>query len=513
MMEHHPHRRPSSIVPPTPLVKLVDELSFQATGKARFVPSRVQTALERLQQLHGPCERKGDDVERQSLLHILGEYRDIVRDVEKRGFETYHEFQRYQESLFSFLDSPRTLADFHTFCRKTEFPKGMLTLRNELFSQNAPLFLEEVQASLRTTLLHTHLPFFLELIGSTHITQAQTAGNLLEVLTTLYVRQILPDTNLIMRVVNQGHVPAPMVHKAVESLRLCADIDCKDDLFNFFLLGHAVADTFDTGSCDARQILRSHPIAEFGFIRQTIRKLSIALPEPGDHTRLCQLYELIPEYFVYLESDFLQWCISSLQRAVIGALDTRDPTECKELAFAAREILQQPWESDITLLWNLCASPSPNDVELLDVCEHVLGHALSSGENLLALKEEVFKRVRKGDRKATRQLENIGRLAERLLHTEHKNPKRSSLARNTLELLLESPAAAKMAIPSIMRLLGVPAISFGPFGVFCLPWSVSPHPDPEVRTAARDLMLTMPNYLGPFGLFRIERSSNPHVPK
>ena len=504
-MEHHPHRRPSSIVPPTPLVKLVDELSFQATGKARFVPSRVQTALERLQQLHGPCERTGDDVERQSLLHILGEYRDIVRDVEKRGFETYQEFQRYQESLFSFLDSPRTLADFHTFWRKTEFPKGMLTLRSDLFSQNAPLFLEEVQGSLRTTLLHTHLPLFLELVGSTHITQAQTAGNLLDVLTTLYVRRILPDTNLIMRVVNQGHVPAPMVHKAVERLIVCADIDCKDDWLNFFLLGHAVADTCDTGSCDPRQILRSHPLAELGFIRQTIRKLSIALPEPGDHTRLCQLYELIPEYFVYLESDFLQWCISSLQRAVIGALDTRDATECKELAFAAREILQQPWESDINLLWNLCASPSPIEIDLLDVCEHILGYALSSGENLLALKDQVFKRVRNGDREATRQLGNIGRLAARLLHTEHESPKRSSLARNTLELLVESHAAARVAIPSVMRLLGVPAVSLGPFGVFCLPWSVILHPDEDVRTAARGLMLTMTEHLGPFGLFRIER--------
>jgi hypothetical protein len=379
----------------------------------------------------------------------------------------------------------------------------MITLQTELFCRNAARFVGELHYSMKTGSLHTHLALFLECVSTTHITDPPTAERLLDILAQLYVRNTLQDSSLILKIVQQGYASTPCVLRAVESLISCSTIDNYEDRDNFLLLGQRVADIL-AAKAHHIHMLRSHPIVELGFLKQTIQNLSRAPSTQQSHALLCRLCHSIPEYFVYIDGQQLRQLIASLHVSVSHTLTFAEAPMARELASAAKEILQQPWEREISRLWSLCAFPDPTDFDLLNVSAQVLGAALVSDENLMELKEKVYTLALKRDRETTQQLEHIGRLLGLLLERESKNPRSSTHARNAVELLSESSVAAKVALPALMRLVGVSGVALGRWGFLPFPWRTSQHPDRRVRSKARGILLSMQDYVGPFGLRRIE---------
>jgi hypothetical protein len=508
MIQNQPHRQSPHGDSTPSVTNLVQEVRYQTSGRPRFVPTNVETALGRLQQLEGRPEREGDRVERESLIRTLVEYRDTIQQIEKRDFRPSQDLQTFQRCLFSFLDSPRTLADFHCFTRKAALPDGMRTLQDELFCRSATQFLKEIESSLIKGPLHPELAFFLDMVDATHITVPDTAGALLGTLINLYVREALADTRLIMKVYNQKHIPPRFLREAVGNLIQCGDIEEADDRFNVFILGHEVAGTPDPEFLHTARMFRSHPIAEFGFWRRRIRDLSETTATPDNHVKLCRLCDEIAGFFIYLDGVPLRSVISSLQSAVITALESRDASMGKELVHAARLILQQPWQNEITKLWNLCAYPDYTEPDQVEVSALVLEHALSSPENLSALKSQLFTRVKVGDRKAIQELKRVGETLQLVLDGECRAPSNVHTARNALDLLCESPVVAQGAISGLMRVLGIPGITLGGIGFLSFPWSTAAHPDREVREKARQLMLTLAPRIGPFALWRMEKHAS-----
>ena len=133
----------------------------------------------------------------------------------------------------------------------------------------------------------------------------------------------------------------------------------------------------------------------------------------------------------------------------------------------------------------------------------MLGYALTCEENLQELKERVYALDRRRERKDQQQLKHVGRLMGMILERDQDSPEGSPHARNAVELLRQSWTASKEALPSLMRLLGVPGVAVGTFGFLPFPWKVSRHPDKRVRSKTRKLLLRFRDLIGPLALRRI----------
>lgn len=488
----------------------------RADQSIRPVPQVVDDAIKRLQALQSTGSESGVDtaLERRALCVSLREYVEVLQRIERSGVLLDDLAPDFASALFTYITSSRTISSFKRFIVSAAMPEELYSVRDEIFSRESPKLFWHAMKLAESPHSSAELHGFAAIISEcSQFADLPIAWESVKMLAKLFATGHATEEEFLSYVYDlesRDLIPGSV-------LRVIAEYLCNDELTLssegervFYLIGSGIVERSGESALRTWGALKSHPVVEFGFLKQRVVSLAPRASSGHEHELLCHYFSRAHTYLDRLDLELIRDGLSSIQSALLGAVTRCEPSAGIVLIKAATAIASLPWGAGIVPLWRECARAPVDDgpsasLVLLKTTLSAKWVAREIRRELRCSEELMTTSTSAADRKRFTGLVQgfYGNLRQILREERLADTPNAHLVRGALRAARTSPQLSRAALKELLNMIGISGINSERFGFICLPGFSKQTRVSRHLLVARELVRRHEEALGWFARWRL----------
>ena len=417
-------------------------------------------------------------------------FRELVQNLENRWLsQVVRGEARAHAALYTYLCSDRSWNDFRSFeALVKEAHLGSFV--EQVFALDATNFLDKFQKLWGDTRLVPALDLFVSLAhDSMKLLDVPAIPRLWSAICTGIERGAIKEGGFVRLaglIVEHGRITASELYQMVQELSKYKVPDTPEIGACFANLGKLLATRPDLRPIAFLDAVSCDPRIEFAYLAASIESVSGESITPQSQQVLVDLYRRAAQHAVSADvrcepKSGRGQSLETIRRCALLSISDR-PQYAPQILVAAMPLLHEPWHTSSGLIFlKLKGLKATAPIKI--PCG-ILKDLVSADSVLEALTMQCEKRQEFRFREDRRALSRVLREIVTMERDSTGSSDNRFIGR-LFGLLGSLGEEAHWGVKDALRVLGVRAISLGPFGFWGIPWGCQKDPDPEICSAAR----------------------------